>query len=208
MPGREATGGKQGLLAPVAFVPELDVLSPDELLRLNLGLTGVTASGRDLLNGHRAHLRCVGLNTLRHDSSAWIAGSTVSWHEPPTARGFAFFILQDGSEGYRSLSARTSERPTGSCSGMRGRWWCTGRWAGHGSGPGGDAQGRAAPRPATGATQHHARSVPRIRVRPSERVLPRMAFPVVVVRVEQPAAFQRQTAAVDAAAQIVSEPHQ
>jgi len=94
-------GGRQGLLAPVAAVPELDVLSPDELLHLDLGLTGVTASSRDLLDGHRAHLRdlgCVGLSTLRHGSSAWIAGSIVSRQKPPTARGFAFFILQDGSE--------------------------------------------------------------------------------------------------------------
>lgn len=94
-------GGKQGLLAPSTPAPELDALSPDELLHLDLGLTGVTASGRDLLDGHRAHLRdlgCVGLSTLRHGPSVWIAGSIVSRQKPPTARGFAFFILQDGSE--------------------------------------------------------------------------------------------------------------
>jgi len=94
-------GGKQGLLAPASNAPELEALSPDELLHLDLGITGVTASGRDLLDGQRAHLRdlgCVGLSTLRHGASAWIAGSVVSRQKPPTARGFAFFILQDGSE--------------------------------------------------------------------------------------------------------------
>ncbi|WP_407571778.1 DNA polymerase III subunit alpha [Deinococcus altitudinis] len=93
-------GGKQGLLAPTSEAPELDALSPDELLHLDLSLTGVTASGRDLLDGQRSHLRdlgCVPLGNVRHGGSVWIAGSIVSRQKPPTARGFAFFILQDGS---------------------------------------------------------------------------------------------------------------
>ena len=94
-------GGKQGLLSPSSEAPKLDALSPDELLHLDLGLTGVSASGRDLLDGQRAHLRdlgCVPLGSIRHGASVWIAGSIVSRQKPPTARGFAFFVLQDGSE--------------------------------------------------------------------------------------------------------------
>ena len=94
-------GGEQCLLLPETTAPALAALSADELLRLDLGLTGVTASGRDLLDGQRSHLRdlgCVPLTGLKHGNSAWIAGTIVSRQKPPTARGFAFFILQDGSE--------------------------------------------------------------------------------------------------------------
>lgn len=69
--------------------------------RSQLSTTGVTASGRDLLDGQRAGLRdlgCVPLRSLKHGSSVWIAGSIVARQKPPTARGFAFFVLQDGSE--------------------------------------------------------------------------------------------------------------
>jgi error-prone DNA polymerase len=93
--------GGRGLLAVDAQVPTLPALSQDELLRLDLSLTGVTASGRDLLDGHRGHLRdlgCVPMSGLKHGQNAWIAGVIVSRQKPPTARGFAFFIVQDGSE--------------------------------------------------------------------------------------------------------------
>ena len=94
-------GGTRGLLAPESRAPDLDALSPDELLQLDLAITGVTASGRDRLDGHRSHLRdlgCVPLGSLKHGLSVWIAGAVVSRQKPPTARGFAFFVLQDGSE--------------------------------------------------------------------------------------------------------------
>lgn len=93
--------GKSGLLVPTTQSPELMALTTDELLHLDLGITGVTASGRDLLDGQRAHLRdlgCVPMTGLKHGDSVWIAGSIVSRQKPPTARGFAFFILQDGSQ--------------------------------------------------------------------------------------------------------------
>jgi len=93
--------GQSGMLAPTTPAPTLPELSADELLHLDLGLTGVTASGRDVLDGHRAHLRdlgCVPLGGLKHGQNAWTAGVIVSRQKPPTARGFAFFILQDGSE--------------------------------------------------------------------------------------------------------------
>ena len=93
--------GKSGLLAPVTQTPALAALTADELLHLDLGITGVTASGRDLLDGQRAHLRdlgCVPMTGLKHGDSVWIAGSIVSRQKPPTARGFAFFVLQDGSQ--------------------------------------------------------------------------------------------------------------
>ena len=93
--------GKSGLLAPASQTPALAALSADEMLHLDLGLTGLTASGRDLLDGQRAHLRdlgCVPMTGLKHGDPVWIAGSIVSRQKPPTARGFAFFVLQDGSE--------------------------------------------------------------------------------------------------------------
>jgi len=93
--------GQSGLLAPTTETPVLAVLSADDLLYLDLGLTGVTASGRDLLDGQRSRLRdlgCVPLTGLKHGVPVWIAGTIVSRQKPPTARGFAFFILQDGSE--------------------------------------------------------------------------------------------------------------
>ena len=93
--------GREGLLSPQSRTPDLLPLSPDERLHLDLQTTGVTASGRDLLDGRRAELRalgCVPLANLRHGESVWIAGSIVSRQKPPTARGFAFYVLQDGSE--------------------------------------------------------------------------------------------------------------
>ena len=93
--------GRGGLLAPQTAAPELLPLSPDELLHLDLSTTGVTASGRDLLDGQRAQLRdvgCVPLAGLKHGESVWVAGSVVSRQKPPTARGYAFYVLQDGPE--------------------------------------------------------------------------------------------------------------
>ena len=79
-------GGKQGLLLPETTAPELPAFSQDELLHLDLGFTGVTASGRDLLDGQRSHLRdlgCVPMTGLKHGASVWIAGTVVSRQKPP-----------------------------------------------------------------------------------------------------------------------------
>ena len=86
--------GREGLLSPQSRAPELLPLTADEQLHLDLQTTGVTTSGRDLLDGQRAELRalgCVPLANLKHGESVWIAGSIVNRQKPPTARGFAFY---------------------------------------------------------------------------------------------------------------------
>ncbi len=72
---------------------------PDELLDLDLTTTGLSASGRHPLDAHRTRLRdlgCVPLGNLRHGQSAWTAGLVVARQRPPTAAGFAFYVLEDG----------------------------------------------------------------------------------------------------------------
>ncbi|CAM3197353.1 DNA polymerase III subunit alpha [Deinococcus saxicola] len=92
--------GTRGLLSPQAEPPELSVLSPDELLFLDLDTKGISESGRHPLDAHRARLRdlgCVPLAGLRHGQGAWTAGLVVTRQRPPTAKGFAFFVLEDCS---------------------------------------------------------------------------------------------------------------
>jgi error-prone DNA polymerase len=92
--------GTRGLLGPEAAAPELPDLSADEAMLLDLQTKGVTESGRHPLDAHRARLRdvgCVPLAALRHGQQAWTAGLIVARQRPPTAKGFAFFVLEDGS---------------------------------------------------------------------------------------------------------------
>ena len=91
--------GRAGLLAPSNAPPELPELSPDELLHLDLATTGLSASGRHPLDALRARLRdvgCISLGNLRHGQSVWTAGLVVARQRPPTAAGFAFFVIEDG----------------------------------------------------------------------------------------------------------------
>ncbi len=91
--------GQGGLLTPASAPPELPALTPDDLLRLDLQLTGVSGLGRDLLDAHRARLRdlgCAPLGNLKAGQRAWTAGVIVARQRPPTARGFAFYVIQDG----------------------------------------------------------------------------------------------------------------
>ncbi|WP_420594268.1 DNA polymerase III subunit alpha [Deinococcus sp.] len=91
--------GRSALLAPEVAPPELAKLSSDELLHLDLATTGLSASGRHPLDAHRARLRdvgCVPLGGLRHAQSAWTAGLVAARQRPPTAAGFAFYVLEDG----------------------------------------------------------------------------------------------------------------
>jgi transcriptional regulator with XRE-family HTH domain len=143
----------------------LDALSPDELLHLDLGLTGVTASGRDLLDGQRSHLRdlgCVPLGNVRHGNSVWIAGSIVSRQKPPTATGFAFFILQDGSERVQIIISpdlgeahRQLLRDAGGLIRLRHS---------HRAGPGRHAEGRAPDGPAADQKEHVPGTAARLRL--------------------------------------------
>ncbi|GGJ70600.1 error-prone DNA polymerase [Deinococcus aquiradiocola] len=93
--------GRHALLAPPAEPPDLPSLTPDEELALDLHLSGVSASPHDRLDPLRGQLRDLGcrpLGQLRHAETAWVAGSVVARQKPPTARGFAFFVLQDGPD--------------------------------------------------------------------------------------------------------------
>jgi error-prone DNA polymerase len=59
----------------------------------------LSPSGRHPLDAHRARLRdlgCVALGSLKHEQSIWTAGLVVARQRPPTAAGFAFYVLGDG----------------------------------------------------------------------------------------------------------------
>ena len=59
---------------------------------------GVSESGRHPMDAHRARLRDLGavpLGALKHGQYAWTAGLIVARQRLGTARGFAFFVLED-----------------------------------------------------------------------------------------------------------------
>ncbi|WP_350245454.1 DNA polymerase III subunit alpha [Deinococcus sonorensis] len=93
--------GQRALLGPETAAPDLTALTTDELLQLDVQTTGLTAGVGDVLDPHRLHLRALGctpLARLRHGDQVWTAGTIVARQRPPTARGFAFYVLQDGPE--------------------------------------------------------------------------------------------------------------
>ncbi|BDP43670.1 hypothetical protein DAETH_36390 (plasmid) [Deinococcus aetherius] len=88
----------RALLHLHAPVPELPDLAPDELLRADLATKGLSESGCHLLDAHRTRLRnlgCVPLAAVRHGQLVWTAGSVIARQKPPSAGGFAFFVLED-----------------------------------------------------------------------------------------------------------------
>ena len=90
--------GTRGLLVPKTGSPEFPTLSMDDLLFLDLETRGISETGRHPLDAHRARLRdlgCVPLSGLRHRQELWTAGLVVTKQRPPTAKGFAFFVLED-----------------------------------------------------------------------------------------------------------------
>ncbi|GGN46677.1 DNA polymerase III subunit alpha [Deinococcus daejeonensis] len=92
--------GTRALLAPEAALPDVPELPIDLQAALDTGLTGTTPTGRHPLDAHRARLRDLGCETLahlRHGSSCWAAGVIVAKQRPPTAKGFAFYVLEDRS---------------------------------------------------------------------------------------------------------------
>ena len=92
--------GTRALLAPTTPTPDLPELTPDDLLRLDLQTKGISDIGRHLLDAHRARLRdlgCVPLAGLKHGATVWVAGVIVARQKPPTAKGFAFYMLEDSS---------------------------------------------------------------------------------------------------------------
>lgn len=92
--------GTRGLLTPKTNAPELPILTDAETLNLDLATIGVSATGLHPLDPHRARLRdlgCEALAGLKHGATCWAAGIIVAKQRPPTAKGFAFYVLEDPS---------------------------------------------------------------------------------------------------------------
>ncbi|MXV18665.1 DNA polymerase III subunit alpha [Deinococcus xianganensis] len=90
--------GTRALLTPAAAPPDLPDLNADVQAELDVRLTGTTPTGRHPLDAHRTRLRdlgCEPLAHLRHGTDAWMAGVIVARQRPPTAKGFAFYVLED-----------------------------------------------------------------------------------------------------------------
>ncbi|WP_162485675.1 DNA polymerase III subunit alpha [Deinococcus deserti] len=90
--------GTRPLLAPGIEPPELPEMSSTEYLALDLRTKGLSETGRHPLDAHRARLRdlgCQALGGLNHGDTAWVAGVIVARQRPPTAKGFAFYVLED-----------------------------------------------------------------------------------------------------------------
>lgn len=92
--------GKRGLLTPATTPPELPELAADEVLALDSATKGLSETGRHPLDAHRSRLRdlgCTPLAGLKHGQQAWAAGVIVAKQRPPTAKGFAFYVLEDAT---------------------------------------------------------------------------------------------------------------
>ena len=98
--------GTRALLPLSAQSPELSDMTPDEVLFLDLQTKGLSESGRHPLDAHRSRLRdlgCVALGGLRHGQTVWAAGLIVAKQRPPTAKGFAFYVLEDATARVQSI---------------------------------------------------------------------------------------------------------
>lgn len=92
--------GTRALLGVAGEPPELPDLTPEEVVELDLETKAVTETGRHPLDAHRGRLRdlgCVPIAALRHGRQVWTAGVVVARQKPPTAKGYAFFVLEDSS---------------------------------------------------------------------------------------------------------------
>ncbi|MFC4637868.1 DNA polymerase III subunit alpha [Deinococcus hohokamensis] len=92
--------GTHSLLAPAVESPALSGMTADEALWVDLQLKGLSESGRHPLDAHRARLRdlgCQALGSLKHGETVWAAGMIVAKQRPPTAKGFAFYVLEDAT---------------------------------------------------------------------------------------------------------------
>ncbi|MFC3604765.1 DNA polymerase III subunit alpha [Deinococcus soli (ex Cha et al. 2016)] len=92
--------GTRALLAPEAVLPDIPELPLDVQAALDTQLTGTTPTGRHPLDAHRTRLRDLGCETLgrlRHGTTCWAAGVIVARQRPPTAKGFAFYVLEDAT---------------------------------------------------------------------------------------------------------------
>lgn len=86
--------------------PELPDLSDDDTLLLDLQTKGLSETGRHPLDAHRTRLRDLGcrpLAGLKHGATTWAAGLIVARQRPPTAKGFAFYVLEDHTGRVQSI---------------------------------------------------------------------------------------------------------
>ena len=93
-------GGSQALFAPTPTVPALPQLSDAEVLKLNLEFKGLSEDGRHPMDLYRAlarELRCVPLEGLKEGQKVRTVGLIIEKQRPPTASGFAFYLLEDCS---------------------------------------------------------------------------------------------------------------
>ncbi len=93
-------GGSQALFAPTPTVPTLPQLSDAEVLKLNLEFKGLSEDGRhpmDLFRSLARELGCVPLKGLKDGQTVRTAGLIIEKQRPPTASGFAFYLLEDRS---------------------------------------------------------------------------------------------------------------
>lgn len=101
--------GTRALLEPPATPPAtLPALTPENLLGLDLVTKGLSESGRHPLDAHRARLRdlgCVPIAALQRGEAVWTAGLIVARQRPPTARGFAFYVLEDRASRVQAIIA-------------------------------------------------------------------------------------------------------
>lgn len=95
------------LLMPVTNTPSLNPLPVHERLRWEHALTGVATDGTHPVDIVRNELVAAGYTpltefvTLRKGARIRTAGLIVSRQKPPTAKGFAFFILEDGTKRFQ-----------------------------------------------------------------------------------------------------------
>jgi len=90
--------GRRALLVPAVDTPDLPLLTDVECLRLDVATKGLSEAGRHPMDLWRTRLRdlgCVTPGELRHGTTARVAGLVVARQKPPTAKGVAFYVLED-----------------------------------------------------------------------------------------------------------------
>lgn len=92
-------GGQGALFTPTRNAPEFPPLNLSEQLAWDFETKGLSEGGLHPLDPHRAELRdlgCVPLPNVR-EGSVLTAGLIIARQKPPTAGGFAFFVIEDGA---------------------------------------------------------------------------------------------------------------
>ena len=93
-----APSGKLPLLSPIQDVPTLGALSESELLAFDFETKALNESGKHPMDLWRSELRTQGvvpLSVIRTGQRVVTAGLVVARQRPPTAKGTAFFVIED-----------------------------------------------------------------------------------------------------------------